>query len=207
MGSGGPLGGGSRRGVSGEIVYVYAFFRGLTLSQCLRRASSNRSVFEARTQRHRKRQGFVNHSVLCHEWAATSEPNVTIGAAIYRSPDPVWARNPQKVSQRSSRPLTPECHKSAEKVQKDSKECQKCVNQESLRQTKPKKGAKRKVHEFRPFCEFWCFFLGKTSTIHISNFCSGMSLRKVHELAFLWFGLPGPLLSQKQSSGTCSTLF
>ena len=26
------------------------------------------------------------------------------------------------------------------------------------------------------------------------NFCSGMPLRKVHELAFLWFGLPGPLL-------------
>ena len=28
-------------------------------------------------------------------------------------------------------------------------------------QTKPKKGPKRKVHEFRPFCEFWCFSLGK----------------------------------------------
>ena len=26
------------------------------------------------------------------------------------------------------------------------------------------------------------------------NFCSGMPLRKVHELTFLWFGLPGPLL-------------
>ena len=34
--------------------------------------------------------------------------------------------------------------------------------QESPRQTKPKKGAKRKVHEFHPFfCEFWCFSLGK----------------------------------------------
>ena len=33
---------------------------------------------------------------------------------------------------------------------------------------KPKKGAKQKVQEFRPFfSEFWCFFLGKTSTIHI----------------------------------------
>ena len=31
------------------------------------------------------------------------------------------------------------------------------------------------------------FFLKKTSTIHISNFCSGMPLRKVHELTF--FGL------------------
>ena len=38
------------------------------------------------------------------------------------------------------------------------------------------------------------FFLGKASTIHKLNFCSGMPLRKVHELTFLWFGLPGPLL-------------
>ena len=36
------------------------------------------------------------------------------------------------------------------------------IDQESPRQTKPKKGSKRKVHEFSPiFCEFWCFFLGK----------------------------------------------
>ena len=42
------------------------------------------------------------------------------------------------------------------------------VSRESPRQTKPKKGPKRKIHELRPFlCEFWCFFLGKTSTIHI----------------------------------------
>ena len=36
----------------------------------------------------------------------------------------------------------------------------------------------------------------KTSrtTIHKLNFCSGMPLRKVHELTFLWFGLPGRLL-------------
>ena len=40
--------------------------------------------------------------------------------------------------------------------------------QESPRQTKPKKGPKRKVHELRPFlCEFWCFSLGKTTAIHI----------------------------------------
>ena len=38
------------------------------------------------------------------------------------------------------------------------------------------------------------FFLRKTSTIHISNFCSGMPLRKLHELTFLWFGVPGPFL-------------
>ena len=55
--------------------------------------------------------------------------------------------------------------------------------------TKPKKGAKRKVPEFRPFlCEFWCVSFGKTSTIHELNLCSGMPLRKVHEPAFLWFG-------------------
>ena len=40
-------------------------------------------------------------------------------------------------------------------------------NQESPRQTKPKKGPKRKVHEFRPFLCILVFFFGKTSTIHI----------------------------------------
>ena len=65
---------------------------------------------------------------------------------------------------------------------------------ESPRQTKPKKGPKRKVHEFRSFlCEFWCFSLGKQARFTL-NFCSGMPLRKVHELTFFWFGLPGPLL-------------
>ena len=39
--------------------------------------------------------------------------------------------------------------------------------QESPRQTKPKKGPKRKVHEFRPFLWILVFFLRKTSTIHI----------------------------------------
>ena len=37
---------------------------------------------------------------------------------------------------------------------------------ESPRQTKPKKGPKRNVHEFRPFCEFWCFSLGKKHDSH-----------------------------------------
>ena len=69
--------------------------------------------------------------------------------------------------------------------------------QESPRQTKPKKGPKRKVHEFR-----WIlvFFLRKTSTIHILNFYSGMPLRNVHEQAFLWFGVPGPLLMLYRST-------
>ena len=59
---------------------------------------------------------------------------------------------------------------------------------------------------FAHFCvNSGVFFLRKTSTIHISNFCSGMPLRKVHELTFLWFGLPGPLLIflPRQRSGTC----
>ena len=40
-------------------------------------------------------------------------------------------------------------------------------NQESPRQTKPKKGPKRKVHEFRPFLWILVFFLRKTSKVHI----------------------------------------
>ena len=69
------------------------------------------------------------------------------------------------------------------------------VEKESPRQTKPKKGPKRKVHEFRTFfCEFWCFFLGKQARFTL-NFCSGIPLRKLHELTFLWLGLPGPLLT------------
>ena len=47
---------------------------------------------------------------------------------------------------------------------------------------------------FAHFCEFWCFSLGKQARFTL-NFCSGMPLRKVHELAFFWFGLPGPLPS------------
>ena len=46
---------------------------------------------------------------------------------------------------------------------------------------------------FALFCEFWCFSLGKQARFTL-NFCSRMPLRKVHELTFLWFGLPGPLL-------------
>ena len=48
---------------------------------------------------------------------------------------------------------------------------------------------------FAHFCEFWCFSLGKQARFTL-NFCSGMPLQKVHELAFLWFGLPGPLLTE-----------
>ena len=57
-----------------------------------------------------------------------------------------------------------------------------------------RKGQHEKFMNFTHFCEFWCFSLGKQARFTL-NFCSGMPLRKVHELTFLWFGLPGPLLS------------
>ena len=50
-----------------------------------------------------------------------------------------------------------------------------------------------KFMNFTHFCELWCFSLGKQARFTL-NFCSGMPLRKVHELPFFWFGLPGPLL-------------
>ena len=56
-----------------------------------------------------------------------------------------------------------------------------------------RKGQNKKFMNFAHFCEFWCFSLGKQARFTL-NFCSGMPLRKVHELTFLWFGLPGPLL-------------
>ena len=54
-----------------------------------------------------------------------------------------------------------------------------------------RKGQNEKFMNFAHFCEFWCFLPAKTSAIHISNSCSRTPLGKVHELAFLWFGLPG----------------
>ena len=56
-----------------------------------------------------------------------------------------------------------------------------------------RKGQNEKFMNFAHFREFWCFSLGKQARFTL-NFCSGMPLRKVHEPAFLWFGLPGPLL-------------
>ena len=55
--------------------------------------------------------------------------------------------------------------------------------QECPQQTKPKKGPKRKVHEFRPLLWFLVFFLRKQARFTL-NVCSGMPLRKVHELTF-----------------------
>ena len=58
-----------------------------------------------------------------------------------------------------------------------------------------RKGQNEKFMNFAHFCEFWCFSLGKQARFTL-NFCSGMPLRKVHELTFLWFCLPGPLLKE-----------
>ena len=66
-----------------------------------------------------------------------------------------------------------------------------------------KKGQNEKFMNFAHFCEFLRFSLGKQARFTL-NFCCGMPLRKVHELAFLWFGLPGPLLIGR-SAGVCAT--
>ena len=68
-------------------------------------------------------------------------------------------------------------------------------NQESPRQTKPKKGPKQKVHEFRPFLWILVFFLKKTSTIHIELLFRNAPA-KSSWTDFFWFGLPGPLLKE-----------
>ena len=69
-------------------------------------------------------------------------------------------------------------------------------NQESTQQTKPKKVAKRKVHELRPFfCEFWCVFPWEKSTIHIELLFRNAPA-KSSWTGFLWFGLPGWFLIQ-----------
>ena len=49
-----------------------------------------------------------------------------------------------------------------------------------------RKGQNEKFMNFAHFCEFWCLSLGKQARFTL-NFCSGMPLRKVHELTF--FGL------------------
>ena len=47
------------------------------------------------------------------------------------------------------------------------------------------------------------FFLRKTSTIHIQLLFRNVPV-KVHELTFLWFGLPGPLLNKLLTHKTFS---
>ena len=68
-------------------------------------------------------------------------------------------------------------------------------NQESPRQTKPKKGPKRKVHEFCPFLRILVFLLRKTSAIHI-ELLFWNAPAKSSWTDFFWFGLPGPLLTK-----------
>ena len=57
-----------------------------------------------------------------------------------------------------------------------------------------RKGQNEKFMNFAHFVTSGVFSLGKQARFTL-NFCSGMPLRKVHELTFLWFGLPGPLLT------------
>ena len=72
-------------------------------------------------------------------------------------------------------------------------------NQESPGKPNQRKGQNEKFMNFAHFCEFWCFSLGKQARFTL-NFCSGMPLRKVHEPTFLWFGLPGPLLTEEKGA-------
>ena len=76
------------------------------------------------------------------------------------------------------------------------------INQESPKQSlsKPnqREGQNEKFMNFAHFCEFWCLSLGKQARFTF-NFCSGMPQWKVHELTYLWFGLPGPLLNKPNS--------
>ena len=68
-------------------------------------------------------------------------------------------------------------------------------SQELPQQTKPKKGPKRKVHEFRPFLWILVFFLRKTGTVHI-ELLFWNAPAKSSWTDFFGFGLPGPLLIQ-----------
>ena len=59
-----------------------------------------------------------------------------------------------------------------------------------------KERAKKKSSWISPiFVNSGVFSLGKQARFTL-NFCSGMPLRKVHELTFLWLGLPRPLLKE-----------
>ena len=73
------------------------------------------------------------------------------------------------------------------------------------RPSKPnqRKGQNEKFMNFAHFCEFWCFSSGKQARFRM-NFCSGMPPGKVHELAFLWFGLLGPRLRSATGGGVAS---
>ena len=63
-----------------------------------------------------------------------------------------------------------------------------CSVQESPRQTKPNKGPKQKVHEFRPFLWILVFFLGKTSTIHIELLFRNAPVKSSWtDLSLVWF--------------------
>ena len=68
-----------------------------------------------------------------------------------------------------------------------------------------RKDQSEKFMNFAHFCEFWCSPLGKQARFTL-NFCSGMPLRKVHELTFFWFGLPGPLVTKNSLNSVFETV-
>ena len=72
--------------------------------------------------------------------------------------------------------------------------------EESPRQTKPKKGPKRKVHEFRPFLWILVFFLRKTCTIHIEFlFRNAPAKSSWTDLFLVWFAGATPESPQRSS--------
>ena len=75
------------------------------------------------------------------------------------------------------------------KLQGNPKITPKHPNQELPRQTKPKKGPKRKVHmNFAHFfCEFWCFALGKQARLTSRTFVPECPCKKFMNWPF--FGL------------------
>ena len=85
------------------------------------------------------------------------------------------------------------------------------LSQESPRQTKQKKGPIfvnsglfpwGNKHDSHQFCQFRSFSLGKQARFTYRTFVPECPPGKVHELAFLWFGLPGPLLNKLKTTPT-----
>ena len=76
-------------------------------------------------------------------------------------------------------------------------------HQESPRQTKPKKGPKRKVHEFYPFlCEFWRFSLGKQARFTSRTFVPDCPCEKFMNWPFFgWFAGVTPEKTRVGGSG------
>ena len=65
------------------------------------------------------------------------------------------------------------------------------LNVKGVAPANQRKGQNEKFMNVGHFCElFWCVSLGKRARF-TSNFGSSLPPGEVHELAFLWFGVPG----------------